>query len=385
VLYKLGLLTLLALATVMAVGLANTSLAAQPETEAAQDAIDYIRTLQNPDGGFPGTAGEESSPGSTVDAVFALVAAGIDPATVQEDGGYPEDYLRSQAAAYSEDPGAGAKLFLGVVALGEDPRDFGGVDLLAALDAGFDASSGRFGIDLFDHGLFMLARASAGLGVPDAAVSYLKSKQLDDGGWEFDEGWGADTNTTALAIQALIAAGEDPSSAAVQGGLAYLAAAQNDDGGFPYSPESEYGTDSDANSTAVVIQALAAAGEDIGAGGPWDKGEGRTPLAALLSFQNAETGAFTFDGQDSAFATYQAVPGLLLAPLPVATTTLEEEAVPAPAAPSATPGVAVVTIPAAGQGPGEGRQGAALPLATALAAGGLLAAGSGLLLRLRRG
>ncbi|MGB6894366.1 MAG: prenyltransferase/squalene oxidase repeat-containing protein [Dehalococcoidia bacterium] len=268
------------------------------------------------------------------------------------------------------------------MALGEDPRDFGGVDLLAALEGGFEAGSGRFGIDLFDHGLFMLARASAGLEVPDAAVSYLTSKQLDDGGWEFDEGWGADTNTTALAIQALIAAGEDPSSAAAQGGLAYLAAAQNDDGGFPYSPESEYGTDSDANSTAVVIQALAAAGEDIGAGGPWDKGEGRTPLAALLSFQNAETGAFTFGGQDSAFATYQAVPGLLLAPLPVATTTLEERVVPAP---SATPGVAVVTIPAAGQGPGEGRQGAALPLATALAAGGLLAAGSGLLLRLRRG
>jgi len=170
----------------------------------------------------------------------------------------------------------------------------------------------------------------------------------------------------------------------VQGGLAYLAAAQNDDGGFPYSPESEYGTDSDANSTAVVIQALAAAGEDVGAGGPWDKGEGRTPLAALLSFQNPETGAFTFGGQDSAFATYQAVPGLLLAPLPLATTTLEERAEP-PAAPSPAPEVAVVTIPATGQGPGEGRHGAALPVSAALAAVGLLAAGSGLLLRLRRG
>jgi len=385
VLYKLRLFTLLALATVMAVGLTSTSLAAQPETQAAQDAIDYIRTLQNPDGGFPATAGEESSPGSTVDAVFALAAAGIDPATVQKDGGSPSDYLRSQAAAYSEDPGAAAKLFLGVVALGEDPRDFGGVDLLAVLDGSFEAGSGRFGIDLFDHGLFMLARASAALGVPEAAVSYLTSKQLADGGWEFDEGWGADTNTTALALQALIAAGEGPSSAGVQGGLAYLAAAQNDDGGFPYSPESEYGTDSDANSTAVVIQALAAAGEDVGAGGPWDKGEGRTPLAALLSFQNLETGAFTFGGEDSAFATYQAVPGLLLAPLPVATTTLEERVMPAPAATSATPGVAVVAVPAAGQGPGEGRQGAALPLAAALAAGGLLAAGSGLLLRLRRG
>ncbi len=38
----------------------------------------------------------------------------------------------------------------------------------------------------------------------------------------------------------------------------YLKSAQNADGGFPYVPDSPYGSDSDVNSTAYVIQAILA-------------------------------------------------------------------------------------------------------------------------------
>ncbi|NTV78693.1 MAG: prolyl oligopeptidase family serine peptidase, partial [Clostridiales bacterium] len=39
-------------------------------------------------------------------------------------------------------------------------------------------------------------------------------------------------------------------------GLAYLEATQNADGGWPYQNPSDYGTDSDANSTALIIETL---------------------------------------------------------------------------------------------------------------------------------
>lgn len=44
--------------------------------------------------------------------------------------------------------------------------------------------------------------------MPADAVSYLKSLAQPSGGWEWGPGWGADTNATALALQALLATGE---------------------------------------------------------------------------------------------------------------------------------------------------------------------------------
>lgn len=415
VLYRFIVLMIVCAAAVLA--FAAASHAAHPETEAAQRAIDYIRTLQNADGGFPFNAGEASDPGVTLDAVFALRAAGVNPATVRKEGHSPADYLKAQGPSYSEDPGAAAKLVLGLVAMKQDPRDFASTDFLAKMNSNFDGATHSYGDDVFDHELYMLARASLDLAPRSGSVDYLKSMQMDDGCWEFGEGWGCDTNTTALAIQALIAAGVSSSDSAVQDALDYLAAAQNEDGGFPYSPVSQWGTDSDANSTALVLQALVAAGENIDEGGPWDTAGASTPLEALLAFQNAETGALTYYGEDSPYATYQAVPALVLKPLPVASMSLEEatptpeatstsqptatatpilnptatvavapQAIPTQALPAAlsprVAEVAGVTMPAAGQG--EGVAGGGGLLVGLLAGTGVLAVGSALALRLRR-
>ena len=150
--------TILAAALVLALAAGITPVAAaEPETEAANAAIEYITSLQNADGGFP-AFGEESAAGSTIDAVFALVAAGLDPLAVTADGNSPADYLESQGAEYAEDPGAAAKLALAVSAMGLDPANFGGVDLLAILDDSFDAESGSYGLDLFDEAFFILRR-----------------------------------------------------------------------------------------------------------------------------------------------------------------------------------------------------------------------------------
>jgi hypothetical protein len=379
--------------------------AAGPQTEAANKALNYVRTLQNADGGFP-SFGSDSSAGATIDAVFAFAAAGIDPATVKRDGKSPLDYLEAQTDAYITTPGHLAKLVLALAAAGEDPRDFAGHDLVAGMNAGFNSTSHSYGDGPIDHALYMLARARLNLSAASGSAGYLESKQLSDGCWEFSDGFGCDTNTTALGIEALLAAGVDPSDSAVEDALDYLEGAQNDDGGFPYLIPS----DSDANSTAFVIQALVAAGEKIG---DWDKG-GTTPLEALIAFK-LDSGAFEWQpgGGANAMATYQAVPALLLEPYPGAPKTQEREATHTPkptrtptAEPTATPlppsvaptvvatppsaaltrEVAGITIAAAGEGATSGEDSTAMRILITLllAGGGALTATGGVIIGARR-
>lgn len=300
----------LVLALTLAAGVTMTN-AAQPEIAAASAAAKYVKGLQNADGGFP-AFGTDSAPGSTIDAAFAFVAAGYDPTVVTSTAGNgPDDYLATQAASYSSDPGAAAKLTLGVLLMGLNPSGFGGVDLLAVMDSNYDDMTGSYGLDLFDEAFYMLALVAAGQPVPAAARQYVASLQQVDGGWEFASGFGTDTNTTAMVLQALLAAGMPTSDQVAKDALSYLAGAQNADGGFGFIT----GVDSDPNSTALVLQALVAAGQNIDEGGPWAPG-GNTSLEGLLAFRNPTTGAFQFFGEDSAFATYQAVPALVLGPFP---------------------------------------------------------------------
>jgi hypothetical protein len=314
--------------------------AATPQTGAAHDALDYIRTLQNDDGGFP-DFGTDSSASATLDAILAFAAAGADIDGVQKSGNSPIDYLEAQAAAYAAStPGHAAKLVAVLAAAGEDPRDFAGDDYVDIMQSNYDTVTHRYGEQTLDQILYVLARRSLDLSVSSGVVSVLESDQLAEGCWEFDSGFGCDTNSTAMAVQALIAAGIDPDDASIEAALAYLKSAQNADGGFPYLVPS----DSDANSTAFVLQALVAADEDIDAGGPWEKPGGHTPMGTLLSYQDDATGAFTYAGQDNAYATYQAVPALLLQPLLLPPS--EEEATPTPR-PTHTPAATATATPAA--------------------------------------
>ncbi|HUS82261.1 MAG TPA: prenyltransferase/squalene oxidase repeat-containing protein [Dehalococcoidia bacterium] len=384
--------------------------AATPQTDAAQQAIDYIRTLQNADGGFP-AFGSESNAGTTIDAVLAFVSAGIHSNSVKNSGNSALDYLEAQATSYTTTADHAAKLVIGLVAAGEDPRDFAGEDWVAKMQSYYDGATHRYGQQTFEQMLYILARKSLGLSAGSGAVTYLESKELAQGCWEYADGWGCDTNSTAVAVQALVAAGVDSSDASIEAALDYLKSAQNADGGFPYLIPS----DSDAQSTAWVLQALLAAGEDVDGGGPWEKAGGHTPMQALLSYQNAATGAFTYAGEDNAYATYQVVPALLSQPLllppseeeatktprptdtPAATATATVEATPtaAPAAtvaPPATPlsqvlsvstGPAAVPRVLASAGDGGSASGVSPAVSLLLVAGGCLAAG--LLVRRLRG
>jgi prenyltransferase beta subunit len=302
--------------------------------EAVASSVGWLLDQQADDGGFPGIS-RESDPGTTADAILALVAArslGIDaelePAL---------DYLAENALVYAQtDPGSAAKLSLALSTAGLDPHDFNTVDPLSIVQAA--ASNGLIGFGPYEHALGILALAAAGEAISDETIAVARDTQGEDGGWAFDgtvEPGAADTNTTALMVQGLVAAGLSDDEA-VAGGVQYLLAAQDADGGFPYQP----GGDVDANSTALSVQALIASG--IADQAAIDNG-----IAALIAFQN-ENGSFSWllDPRDeNLFSTLQAVPALAGLALPYtsdAVTDATPAATPVAATPDAVPVAALL-------------------------------------------
>ncbi|HUZ01869.1 MAG TPA: hypothetical protein VMU89_16085, partial [Thermomicrobiaceae bacterium] len=296
-------------------GLTASAAAGPSSNTAVVAATNWLRAQQQLDGGFAGL-GATSDAGSTADTAVAFAAAGIDPSLVLSGNHSTADFLAASVGAYGATTGGAAKLALAAVAAGLDPRRFGGVDLIPRLQSAYNAGSGLYDTQLYVDAYAVLALVGAGGPVPSAALDSLDHGQAADGGWAFTGSTLAgqsDTNTTAVVIQALVAAGR-PHSTAIDAALGYLHAAQTSDGSFVYQIGAESPPVGDANSTALVIQAIVAAGED-----PNSDAWGHA-VDALRRFQNAD-GAFRYRDDtpgDNLLATAQAVPALLLEPFPIA-------------------------------------------------------------------
>jgi hypothetical protein len=322
--------------TIMILALAVLLAGALPVSAEAdlEAALDYLKTQQNADGGFGSGFSPDSTLGSTADVVLAIVAAAGYLAAFDQEGNTPLSYLAANASSAATG-GDVAKVILAAIGAGENPREFGGGDSVAKLE-GMVGDDGKVGgeMDTFAGHLWaVLALASAQRSIPANAVDYIKAAQQESGGWAWDgsSATAADTNTTAFAVQALIAAGEAADSDAVADALVYYAGIQNNDGGWPYQSPSDFGTETDANSTAVVIQAIIAAGQDP-ASAAWTTAEGNVPVAALEGFQN-ESGAFRWQAvvpDDNLLATIQALPALAGEAFPYATMDVGEATTPAP-------------------------------------------------------
>jgi hypothetical protein len=288
-------------------------------TSAARDpaiapAVQWLTTQQQPDGSFLGFSGK-SDPGTTADVALALASVGTDPATVAHGGPSMIDYLRSSASAYGTTVAGAAKLTLAVVASGDDPRDFGGQNLVQTILSKRDPQTHLFDAQLYVHAYAILALAAADQTVPTSAITALEQHQADDGGWAFTgetAAGKADSNTTAIAVQALVAAGHSDSPT-IPKALNYLSGLQDDNSLYASQPASGAPLLGDANSTALVIQALLATGQAL------DSDAVSKPLQALDAMQN-DSGAFYYQQgttDDNLLATIQALPAVAGKPLPV--------------------------------------------------------------------
>ena len=287
----------------------------------AERALAYLKELQNPDGGWP-AFGSASSPGGTLDTLFAFVAAGYNPNQIRSAANNsPLDYLATAASTYIRDdsnrifPAQTGKLVVGLIAAGGNPRDFAGYNLVTDLQSTLQAD-GSYSTDAqrgFTSGaasvttqsFAILGLVAAGETIPPAAIAYLTGRQAATGSW-------GSPDETGLALQALRAAGVDSTAPAIVNGVNFLRTTQAATGGWE-----AFGA-VNSNSTAYAIQGLLAAGVDL-TRPEWRK-QGRWPVGALASFQKpngpfvyawgAPSGGFN-PAANNLLATQQSVPALL--------------------------------------------------------------------------
>lgn len=298
-------------------------------------------------GAFIGTR-SAPDPGSTAEAVLAFAAAGAGGTKAHA----AIDWLKRNFEPYVspggvDDAGALATVILAAQAMGVDPTAFGGRrkadNLVVRLedaqrttgsDAGlFGASDPSFD-GAFRQGLSLMALVNQGLGgsaAVAAGVTWLQGQQCADGGWESyrsdpttacpapdpDTFAGPDTNSTALAVEGLVAAG----ATFTDSPLSFFESSQNTDGGFGFIGAASQSPDPD--STGEVIQALVALGQQNNA--VFTQTAGATPFTALATFQSgcsspkAQRGAYVFPGVPgpNLLATLQAVPGAAAVAFPL--------------------------------------------------------------------
>ena len=201
-----------------------------------------------------------------------------------------------------------ARTILALTAIGKDPADVGGYDLLAGLadmdDVTYQGINGAiFALLALDSGKYDVpAAAEGGTQVTrDGLVAYILAQQLSDGGWALS-GSSADPDVTAMALQALAPyrTGDETVDAAVDKGVQLLSDMQLSDGGY-----SSWST-LNSESCAQVLIALATLGIDPVSDSRFVK-NGLTVLDALLAY--AVSGGFrhTVDGEADAIATEQAL------------------------------------------------------------------------------
>ncbi|MCB9176913.1 MAG: hypothetical protein H6648_07100 [Caldilineae bacterium] len=283
---------------------------------AVEAARDWMREQRDVEGAFLGF-----NPGASIDAVLALAAAGLEPEALgaPSGGAVPgvAGYLASVAADYAgRGPSAAGKLSAGAVALGADPRDFGGVDLVARIQSSYQPISGTFGAGgTWDQAWALIGLAAAEAPIPAEAVEALRRAAAEGGGWGFEAGAAAaDADSTGLALQALAAAGLDPSDSSARAGLAFLQATQLEDGGWGEAS-------ANAGSTALAIGGLVAMGQHVDGAG-WMRGRPgaalrRGPIESLQALQSPGGGFPGFSGPEDPHSTYAALLGLSARALPV--------------------------------------------------------------------
>ena len=357
--------------------------AATPQTSQANAALRYLYTQVGTDGSVGGAMG------ATEDTVISDADNGYDPGTLKNGSSGPSayDYLSAHASAITTAGGA-AKYILAWVAAGK-PAAIDGTALLSTLNTatgagGYLETNGAFHnanatietANAFSQSLAVLADVAAGQPLPANATGWLTCAQRTDGGFGYAINdtaatppascgdTSSDTNDTAIILEALGAAGINSADGAAE---TYLHSVQQTNGGFGFSAGP-----SDPDSDAGVIQALVAIGQDPTAAA-WTKSGGGNAMTDMESFADPQgSGGYVFPGNSSpdAFTTSGIPQALALKPYAAATTIAAGTAPPPAATPTASPtptppatakGSAGVTVPSTGASGGAG-QGAVLSL-----------------------
>ena len=206
-----------------------------------------------------------------------------------------------------------AKVILALTALGKDPGNVAGYNLLVPL-ADFEqtvfqgVNGAAYALLALDSGNYEIPAnvADSTQATREMYVDYILDAQYSDGGWALS-GDTSEADLTAMALQALAKYQERADVAeAIERGLVFLSENQNEDGGFTYFGAQ---TCESVSQTILALTELGISLEDT----RFIK-EGNTLLDALLRFRQKDgTFAHLLDGGTDMIATEQAFLALVAA------------------------------------------------------------------------
>jgi hypothetical protein len=206
---------------------------------AVTSVLSFVQGRAQPDGGYA-EPGRQSTVALTATAVLALRAAGAQTAPA------------TRAYLLAHESGLTTTEFELVVMA--EAVTGGATDGALGSLRGLVHPSGMIGEAMNSTYWGVLALRQASQPVPPVVVSAMLHAQAGTGGFPWIRGVRADTDDTSAAVQALVATSVH--GKAIARAVAYIRARENPDGGFSLQP----GGRSNAQSTAWAIQALLAAG-----------------------------------------------------------------------------------------------------------------------------
>lgn len=287
----------------------STAQAAEPTPQATAAAGWLATQLTN--GVIHDDAFSYDDYGTTIDALYALKAVGGFDAKVGEI----VTRLKTDAATYATSDGARAKLLGAATVADESPTDFGGVDLVAGVEAGLydsGANDGRLKGQYsspYVQSYAVQGLDAAGSDRAEAATEFLLSQQCTAGffrstftadltaadqscdGAPSDEK-AADTDNTAQSVLALLPQDDDTDVQAVLAkAKTWLLANQAADGSFIGS--APYTAYANADSTGLAAQALEGLGEHAAAAkaASWIVNQQAVALSGCTTALDASAGA----------------------------------------------------------------------------------------------
>lgn len=250
--------TALAILFALLFSFTNNAFALVDYTPQISNGIEYLKTQQGTDGSIAGFGGTTSW------ATMAFVAAGENPAVITNSGESIIAFLQNNRPTDTSSSTEWSREILAIVAAGENPYDFGGLNYVDGLLGHYTNNQIGGEAYLNDDIFGLLALLATGDSVEQSTIQSILAEiianQETDQGFGWSIGGGSDVDTTAAGIQALYAAQakgftHPDLTATLIEALAYLANAQNSDGGFPYTP----GDTSNASSSAWAVMALKSA------------------------------------------------------------------------------------------------------------------------------
>jgi Prenyltransferase and squalene oxidase repeat len=322
----------IASALLLALALA-TVLPAQAQAADTGKTVGWLIEVQNADGGWGPSADRDSSPETTAWVMLGLEAAGRNPLDVAHAGRTPVDFLRANVEELRSS-GDFARTILALQGAGVDPRSFGGHDLVEALLTHRGRNGSYAGWPGSTAFAIIALRAAGATGSLDPTIAWLAKVQNGDGGWGDVPGSPSTADGTGAVLQAI------PHTKPAVDGLGYLRRHQRSNGGFVTGGNGAV----NAQSTAWAVQGMLALGTD-----PATIREGGNSALDYLAARRGENGHYDYSAtsdQTPIWVTGQVLTAVAGEAFPVPEVAREPKRPPTPA-PGVSPGS--IAPPAAGE------------------------------------